>query len=130
MPKLCIFHKPLSSNFNSHYYSILFINFAGILNFILIKMKFEENSGCDRPQCTWSAGLGICFHDWIIWWKVIKYKGEWELDDSTGFNISSKKIYYLHICSLAGHYKYKNYETDAYSFNILCQIYCFIVPLF
>lgn len=60
------FHKPLSSNFNSHY-SILFINFVGILNFILMKMKFEENSGCDRPQCTWSAGLGICFHDWIIW---------------------------------------------------------------
>lgn len=58
-------------------------------------------------------------------------KGEWELNDSIGFTILSKKLYSLHICSLIGHYhKYKNYETIAYFFNILCQLYCFIVMLF
>lgn len=44
-----IFHRPLSSNFNSHY-NILFNNFVGILSFILVKMISEENSGCNRPH--------------------------------------------------------------------------------
>lgn len=57
-------------------------------------------------------------------YKVTNHKGEWELNDSIGFNILSKKTYYLHMCSLVRHYhKYKNYETDAYFLNILCQVY-------
>lgn len=37
-------------------------NVAGSFNFLLRKMKFEENFDCNRWQYTWSAGLGICFH--------------------------------------------------------------------
>lgn len=60
LPKAHALHRALSSSLDWHYH-IVFLDFASPLSFILRKWDLRRIL-LVRLQCTWSAGLGICFH--------------------------------------------------------------------